>query len=193
MANTPNAPYILQHTAEEIDSKLDLINENKNLLEYPYIYSNENDFINNFEDVGDGSFRTIISGETSDLIIPLHDVLLPVGTYDASLVVTTFSDEVVDQDSFSLSVTSSGTNTINNNVITINDEENAVEVSLVINGSFEADWFIKPQISKTTADNQTWVPHMDKVGHYVDRRFNGTNAKIRQILKLMDCLEIEDI
>ena len=120
MANTPNAPYILQHTAEEIDSKLDLINENKNLLEYPYIYSNENDFINNFEDVGDGSFRTIISGETSDLIIPLHDVLLPVGTYDASLVVTTFSDEVVDQDSFSLSVTSSGTNTINNNVITIN-------------------------------------------------------------------------
>ena len=49
--------YILQHTAESIDRKLGLIDENKNLLVYPY----NSTLPSGLEDVGDGSILPVAS------------------------------------------------------------------------------------------------------------------------------------
>ena len=50
------AHIVLNHTAESINHKLDLIDENKNLLPYPY----KTELPTGLIDVGDGSILTYV-------------------------------------------------------------------------------------------------------------------------------------
>lgn len=174
--------YMLKHTAEELDLKLDLIDENKNLLPYPYVDSGR--FPACFEDVGDGSILTITPGDSnSHYEIELKTVGLT-GAYKVSLDVvdiletstkvgSTFALGFLDNEGTPFEVVEQ------NNPKTINfPAQYPCTIKLISNGAFDANLLIKPMIRKadTTAD---WVPNMDKIGTYVDRRFNNTNAKIK--------------
>lgn len=205
MSNT----YILQHTAEAIDHKLALIDENKNLLPYPYEYTPL--LADDLTDVGDGSILTSKRASSTRGAILLNTFQLQPGTYKVSLTVTTLLDETVSNHEFSLSVTRGGDDILSGNSFTISESEQAIEVRLNIPSSFNAGWLIKPQIVKSGEDDTIWVPNMDKIGTYIDRRFNGTNAKIREISKkvesidtlteeqltkilaFMDCIEINNV
>ncbi len=189
----PNETYTLNYTAEQINHRLDLINENKNLLPYPYNYS-ATGLPTWLEDVGDGSFLTKDYSRAS--LVELATYSLPAGTYIASVEITNIIDttNVVEQPEFHLGVL--GATQYANGQFTLT-EPTTIQVTLrTPDTDFEsglligADFLIKPQIEKGT-EKTAWVPYMDKIGTYVDRRFNGTNAKLKSILELMDCLEIE--
>ena len=77
------------YTAEEIESRLRLIDENKNLLPYPYTYIKG--LQSSLEDVGDGSFLTTGEATTAEDIF-LNDCILPAGDYISSLKVTDIID-----------------------------------------------------------------------------------------------------
>lgn len=182
--------YTLIHTAEQIDSKLNLVDENKNLLKYPYTYE-ENKPQNGLTDVGDGSI--LISGKITGETFVLNNTLsLLAGTYMLSVYVVNVTDTAVPLPGVSLkaeigdstySTDSTGPSIYRPYESFRLDTETTVSVSLCIPGTEEATGLIiKPQLEKCT-DGQTepsdWVPNMDKIGTYVDRRFNGTNAKIK--------------
>jgi hypothetical protein len=172
--------YTLQHTAESIDHKLGLIDENKNLLPYPYEYDG---LPADFTDVGDGSFLTSERETGTVERISFKTFPLPVGEYDVNLFVVTIFDEVVANHGFKLFLLSEdGTkNVLFNNKVSIEGSEQAIVALLEIPSSFGANWLVKPQIVKAGEDSTTWVPNMDKIGTYVDRRFNSTNAKIKAL------------
>ncbi len=171
--------------AEEIVGKLSLIDETRNLLQYPY----SGTFPTSLIDAGDGSILT--SGTSAGQSLTLGAFSLLAGEYQDSIAVTSINDTVVNPHGFSLSVTGEGVSRDDNNVIKVTSET-TVTVTLNIPEEFSPNWLIKPQIVKKGQDTSTWTPNMDKIGTYVDRRFNGINAKLKPLLELMDCIEIEN-
>ena len=181
------AEKILDFTAEQINLRLSLIDENKNLLEYPYT---DAVYPTSLTDVGDGSILT--SGiSASEKSLPLKTFSLQAGDYEVSLAVTTINDVAVNSHGFSLSITGNEVST-NGNTLTVTSDNTTVTVVLNIPDTFSPNWLIKPQIVKDGQDTSIWVPNMDKIGTYVDRRFNGTNAKLRDVRAFMDLIEIVD-
>lgn len=187
--------YMLKHTAEELDLKLDLIDENKNLLEYPYTYLDG--IASNLEDVGDGSFLLKANTAPSPGQFRIQTALtLPAGTYTASVSVENALMPTATVDS------SIGTFAINLFDANNNNSQffpssggvytftNATTVNVrltcwLFNGTFPTDVLIKPQIEAGEVKT-TWVPNMDRIGTYVDRRFNSLNAKIKVLTDLIN-------
>lgn len=175
----------IDFTSAQINRRLSLIAENKNLLQYPY----KNTLPDGLTDVGDGSILT--SGAYSkqqNALITTHD--LPAGSYIASLAITDIKENPSMMSGFVLKVTANGTtytttsqsNDAKKTFVDFNLPENStVSVTLDIPNNVIIGLLIKPQIEKNTDDGQPsdWVPNMDQIGTYVDRRFNGTNAKIK--------------
>ena len=113
------------------------------------------------------------------------------GTYTASLEVTNIVDLIgtATNPGFSLKIIIDGTEQPAS--FTLSTTKAARIYLVVPNGCSTKNLLIKPQIE--AGDKKTdWVPNMDKIGTYVDRRFNGINAKLKPILELMDCIEIEN-
>lgn len=189
--------YILQHTAESIDHKLDLIAENKNLLPYPY----EAVLPSGLTDVGDGSILTSASSASETKLL-LNDCELPIGNkYIVSINITNILDEVISNSDFSLEVAIAGkeTITISDSAVLDLSQETAPVVTLVylnIPDSFNTELLIKPQIEVqpinedgTPSEEPTfWAPNMDKIGTYVDRRFNSLNTKFAEVIKKVNLL-----
>jgi hypothetical protein len=172
MANT----YTLRHTAPVIDDKLDLIDENKNLLEYPY----NGTLPAGFEDVGDGSILTPANTDAATSFTLTNCPLLA-GKYTFSFNVTNIAEESVSKSGFLLKVDEQTSGTLPL------DTNKTVTVELTVPKISGARLLIKPQIEEYTDGTATdWVPNMDKIGTYVDRRFNSTNAKIRVIQEQID-------
>lgn len=183
--------YILQHTAEAIDRKLDLIVENKNLLEYPY-----NSFPAEFTDVGDGSILVPARDDNYDYYsTTLASFILPAGTYTLSM---TSSDPLTDQlkDDFDCTIAAlrPGTSDVfasatrncsseDPDITFTLSEETSVDVVLYTNASPPStDIILRPQLEKGS-EITSWAPYMSTVNNYVDERFNGLNAKIRALIK----------
>ena len=185
--------YILKHTAEELDLKLDLIDENKNLLEYPYTIDKSK--LGNLVDVGDGSFL-LPANTSSGFYYKLRDQLLPAGTYIASAVL---ENALNPTDSVASNICVPSLNILlKDGVGALQDEfgkftlttETTVEVYLTVYtvlGTFPTDVLIKPQIEAGEVKT-TWVPNMDRIGTYVDRRFNSLNAKIKVLTDLINVM-----
>ena len=179
--------YKVLPSAEAVDRRLSLIDENKNLLKYPYIKALPGGFTN----VGDGSILT--SGAYGRQSFELNDCLLDAGTYIVSLAITDIIEEPTIMTGFSLKVVDKNTNKDYTKTATPSnddkktfytftlDTESTVVVSLEIPDNVITGLLIRPQLEKYTDDGQPsdWVPNMDKIGTYVDRRFNGANAKIK--------------
>ena len=192
--------YTLQHTAEAIDYKLDLIDKTKNLLPYPYTGT----FQNGFEDIGDGSILVNVdlswTSECSEIIlIDEANFVLPANTptedgttcvYKISLTatdITEASTELVNR--FSLKVTKTDGNyyihnDINNGVFILNSES-PVKVSLLVDAGVKvSNLLLKPQIEEIVVkENEVptataWVPYMKTMCSYIDERFNSNNAKL---------------
>ncbi len=183
--------YTFPYTAEQIEDRLNLIDKNKNLLPYPYDYSPS--LPASLEDVGDGSILTNSTG-TSVAKVFLKAFALLEGTYKVSTEVADIIDEteVAENPGFDLEIEGV---TVTDGQFTLSTET-TIEVYLKIPASFDTGLLVKPMIRKadTTAD---WVPNMDKIGTYVDRRFNGTNAKIKVLADYLadfaDIIEIEEV
>ena len=209
--------YILKHLAKSINNKLDLIDENKNLLPYPYNSLNGG-FSEGLEDVGDGSILTSSTSSTA-LDERLNYFSLPTGNiYMVSLSITNILEEVVTSTAgFSLKIyvrneadetfTSYETDSkLGHITLDLSDttvEHKWVSVWLDIPESFDKGLLIKPQIElQPTNEDGTpsneptaWAPYMKTIGSYVDRRFNSVNAKIKilnELLGLPDCSEYSD-
>ncbi len=183
--------YTLQHTAEAIDYKLNLIDKNKNWLPYPYEYTPA--LPTGLEDVGDGSILTSANTTTVQRIL-LNTCSLPAGKYTVSLDITDITEIPVTNSAFSLEVTGTAVSKTTNSsgIVTLNlDTTTAVEVYLNIPSRFDTDLLIKPQIEEGETKT-TWVPYMDKIGKYVDERFNSTSTKLKNVLAFMKLVEIED-
>lgn len=210
-------PYVLQHKAEEIDKKLNLIDENKNILSYPYTYpsdSHPEDY--KLIDVEDGSFLTqanVVNG-TSGTIFLNSCTLIPNKSHIISIRVTDILETPVLKSNFSLRIELSDkdSNTLSLSTIVSNIELDAsgttgvvssfakiaaqtdeaiLKVYLVIPANFDAELLIKPQVEvaqETQTDPADWVPHMDKIGTYVDRRFNNTNKKFKNLANKVEAL-----
>ena len=179
--------YLLQHTAEAIDHKLGLIDENKNLLPYPYDVKFSD--YPALEDVGDGSIL-ITEDTTQDTEILLQDFSLFGGKkYIISLTITDILDNIPTSSACSLVIKADNEakteliSTEGSQELDLGRESStkAILVYLKIPANAAKGLLIKPQIEEYK-ENQTmgvWVPNMDKIGTYVDRRFNGLNAKIK--------------
>lgn len=198
--------FKLNHAAEEIDRKLDLINENKNLLKYPYKLTSAA-FPAGLEDVGDGSILTVSTAVSQTEILLTTDVLTAGKKYAISMPIThILGTSTVTNPGFSLEVrTSTKSVSTSNSSATINGsftildlteatEETAIEVYLHSPTSFAKDLVLKPQIEEAlileggavVPTDTDWVPYMGKIGNYVDERFNSTNAKIRVLTKALN-------
>lgn len=160
--------YILQHTAEAIDHKLNLIDENKNFLEYPYVAS----LPIGFEDAGDGSILTYQPAGATETKFLLTTCLLPAGSYTFGLEVTDIVEKTVASHDFYLEI--NGDRSGNIEVPT----EAIVTVYLNV-PNFTAGLLIKPKIMRASEENTAWVPYMKTIGTYVDERFNSTNTKLK--------------
>jgi hypothetical protein len=168
-------PYTLQHTAEAIDYKLNLIDKNKNLLPYPYKVT----FPAGLEDAGDGSVLTTAKVSSSKEV-QLASYALPAGTYTASIDVTDIIDTTKAVTGFKLKIT--GASVSSSGQFTL-AAETTIQVSLVTPTSgFDTGLLIKPQIEEGS-EKTAWVPYMDKIGTYVDERFNGINTKLKVLNK----------
>ena len=196
----------LLYSAEQINHRLSLIDENKNRLPYPYdnlYYANlPADLIN----VGDGSILTAVRSEGSTSTLLLNDCTLEGGKkYIISLNITDILEKVVDNSLFSLKVECNTDESLTKDNITgsyvlnltakADDTTTTVLIYLNIPTTFEANLLIKPQIEVQPIINDIpsespsdWVPNMDKIGTYVDRRFNGTNVKLKEIAKKVESL-----
>ena len=199
----------LRHTAESIDRKLDLIDENKNLLPYPYV----TDFTNYdvLEDVGDGSILTKEKIGGTDIEILLKDFQLPAGKkYVISLNITNSTD--ILENAITVSgckliiktgnkelATLDSTSGVQRQSLDLSNEsgEKAILVYLIVPAGADKGLLIKPQIEeyKTDIEPGVWAPYMKTIGNYVDERFNNTNAKLKVLSKLLglpDCSEYSD-
>ena len=171
--------YTLQHTAEAIDYKLNLIEKNKNLLPYPYGVN----FQTGFEDVGDGSVlvtaATIIDG---GILLTPAGLLLPAGTYTASIEVTDIIDTAtgIINPGFNLEikdveVDQAGKFTLSNETTIY-----AYLATPAVEFNVGTGLLVKPQIEE--GDKKTsWVPYMKTIGSYVDERFNSVNTKLAKL------------
>jgi hypothetical protein len=184
-----NNYYVLRHTVEEIDNKLNLINENKNLLPYPY----ETALPTGLEDVGDGSILTTeIFIDAPEEGFLLNTCTLSAGKYTVSLVVTDIirDGDAVANEGFSLKVSAAGSVLANTATFATFElaDETAVEVYLVAPLYLsKAGSVIKPQIELGEEKTSwVWVPYMKDIGNYVDERFNGTNTKIKAVTNMCD-------
>ena len=177
--------YILKHTAEEIDHKLDLVDENKNLLPYPYRTA----FPEGLTDIGDGSILTTNrNGAYSESRFLLNDCILPAGKeYIVSLSITDILEVPTEISGFAIEVAITGQSTItitNQGKIDLRakSEGTTASISLIIPSIFTNNLLIKPQIEEGSGSATTWVPYMKTVGSYVDQRFSSTNAKIKTLI-----------
>jgi hypothetical protein len=176
--------YKLQHTAEAIDRKLTLIAENKNLLPYPY----EATLPAGLTNVGDGSILTSEKlGAYSDTSFLLNHCVLAPGKYTVSIDITTILEEPTIVSGFALKIEQEGKEpiTVTDRYVLELSEETTATVSLVVPDDFETGLVIKPQIEEGE-EKTAWVPNMDQIGAYVDRRFNGTNTKIKAIAAVLE-------
>lgn len=186
--------YILQHTAEAIDHKLDLIVENKNLIEYPYD-TEATGFPSEFIDSGDGSIIVPASSSGyADYSIQLATITLPAGTYTLSISGTNLDGQVSNGVSGNLSVAASLADqaicsaSINSGVDPENVFSLSTESTVIISlytGTIENldhDVILRPQLEKDDTSTE-WVPYMKDIGSYVDERFNGLNTQLRALLK----------
>ena len=188
-------PYILQHSANEIDNKLNLINENKNLLPYPYkVDGNVIEFPDGLKNVGDGSILVTAAAGQDLPVTQLGDPLtLPAGTYTVSFETVDVLDTAKQ-----VSVNYSNTNTIkvfiyiNNeyytdlclgsDLVVINlDQESTIELTLS-NYADGQSYIIRPQI-EAGSEKTPWVPYMKDIGSYVDERFNSLNTRFNTVIK----------
>lgn len=191
-------PYILQHTAEAIDDKLNLIDKNKNLLSYPYKTGLTNDALPlGFSDVGDGSILTSATA-VNEFTILLNTFMLTVGKkYALSISITDIADTdataLVDT-GCSLRVTTSEGITVETTAVDYLDltgtggdinGEISVTAHLIVPKDFNKGLIIKPQVEEVIDGRPVaiWVPNMDKIGTYVDRRFNGINARFAEVIQ----------
>lgn len=191
--------YKLSHTAEAIDSKLGLIDKNKNLLPYPYKTNLVKGLLpEGLDDVGDGSILTSTTSISEERVL-LNTCALPTGKkYIISLDVRDFIDEPIETHDFKLEIVITGKESFStDNFAAIDlsaDTEEpklSAKVYLQIPAKFEVGLVIKPQIEEDIEDNgqkTNWVPYMDKIGNYVDERFNSTNTKLKVITKRLDNL-----
>ena len=185
-------PYTLKHTAEELDRKLSLIDENKNLLPYPY----KTALPVGLEDVGDGSILTTDVSSPEERVL-LNTRVLPAGKYTVSLETTNIIDEIttaVANPGFSLEITAAGAviaNADSSASIELS-AETAVEVYLNVPAVFDTNLVIKPQI-EPGEEKTGWVPYMGTVSSYVDERFNSTNAKIKAAVKALDDTKVNKV
>jgi hypothetical protein len=171
---------MLKHTAEELDLKLDLIDENKNLLPYPYDMS----LPAGLEDVGDGSILTTTTSTTGSTIL-LKTFSLPAGTYTTSIeVADIIHGSAIVNPGFALEIVGA---TITAEQFTL-QAETTISVSLVVPRGVTSGIVVKPQIEAGSVKTN-WVPNMDKIGTYVDRRFNSTNTKIKVLDNSVNELE----
>ena len=185
-------PYTLKHTAEELDRKLYLIDENKNRLPYPY----EEAIPTGLEDVGDGSILTVDVTSSKKRAL-LNTCTLPAGKYIVSLDTTNIIDEIttaVANPGFSLEVVAADTTLVStDNFVTLElADETAVAVYLNIPTAFDANILVKPQIEPGETKT-TWVPYMGTIGSYVDERFNSTNAKIKAAVKTLKESKVDKV
>lgn len=187
--------YKLNHTANEIDYKLDLITKNKNLLQYPYTEH----LAIGLENVGDGSILTTkVTTPANQEVIITNCTLTTGKKYTISLDVTNIADEAITNPGFSLKIVPDGKEpiTTNNFIVLDLSSETAVvsipiAVYLITPATFDSGIVIKPQIEE--GDTKTaWVPYMKNIGSYVDERFTSTNAKIKVLKSLIvDVLNTE--
>lgn len=193
-------PYVLSHTAESIDRKLSLIAENKNLLPYPYAEALPDGLTN----VGDGSILTSErNGAYSNTSFCLNHCPLESGKYTVSLEITDIKEEPTIVSGFSLEVRNGDTVLCSTDKTDDNKTygtfeltaKTTVVVYLNVPSEQATDaigLLIKPQIEAQNKVNTnpelptTWVPNMDQIGTYVDRRFNGTNVKIKKVMDVLD-------
>ena len=191
--------YKVLPSAEAVDRRLSLIDENKNLLPYPYEKLYYENLPADLIDVGDGSILTAARPEGSETTILLNDCALVGGkTYIISLNITNILEEVISDSQFSLKVECSTDSSLAEDAITsshkldlsakADDTTTTVLIYLNIPATFDASLLIKPQVEVQpiidgipSENPSNWVPNMDKIGTYVDRRFNGTNAKIKTL------------
>jgi hypothetical protein len=184
--------YILQHTAEAIDHKLDLIVENKNLLEYPYD-SNEG-IPAEFIDVGDGSIivpDTKTGHEAYYTRLSKSSIILPAGTYTISNTsINLLTGKTYTCEPCWIDVKKTGTGTVLARVPCANtsrtftlSRETSVDVFFDIKAAKQVypGILLRPQLEK--GDTATaWVPYMKNIGNYVDERVNGLSTEIRALL-----------
>lgn len=174
--------YTMIHTAEQIDYKLDLINENKNLLPYPYEY--DSTLPSGLEDVGDGSFLTtadIKSSTTVTIKYPNTNFSILKGTYTISIEVTDVMGNSSSNLGFSLQINSK--EYASGSQLPLSSETIITTVALKIPSNTAKNLVIKPMIRKAEIEDDGWVPYMDKIGSYVDERFNSINAKLKVLNK----------
>ncbi len=190
--------YILQHTAEAIDHKLSLIDENKNLIEYPYRTNlADHAMPDGFEDVGDGSILTDSQVGSTGARFLLTTCLFPCGKkYTVSIGLTDIEEKSVVNAGVSLEILIEGKDPIfayatENGYSQFNLSEivgdTAVSAQIYLNApaGLPAGLLIKPQIEAQNPANAnpekptSWVPYMKTISSYVDERFNSTTAKLK--------------
>jgi hypothetical protein len=130
----------------------------------------------------------------------LNAIILPAGTYTISLEVTnilkpeiTITDTPLSLVLFNNDTQASEATISSGSPVTIElDKETNFTVSLVNTGMLAANLVIKPQIEMGT-EKTNWAPNMDKIGTYVDRRFNSLNAKIKVLTNLVEALSNNNV
>lgn len=185
---------VLNHTAESINYKLGLIDENKNLLPYPYDY--EEKLPDGLIDVGDGSILTKEQIGDTDIKILLNDFQLPAKTYSISLNITDILENTTTISGCELIVTVDNEEQVQVSASSVIGElnlskESAILVYLKIPAGTEKGLLIKPQIEEYNQDKKMgiWVPNMNSLCTYADRRFNCTNTKLRVLIDRINALE----
>ncbi len=199
----------LQYTAEEIEHKLALIEKNKNLLPRPYKTEFPGGLLpQGFEDIGDGSILTYAIDGAKEPSFSLNTCTLTVGKkYIISVGITNIAEETIivpdlalHVDTGNVSATAYATETgyaeLNLNEVTGESKTVSAEVRLTVPISIPDNLLIKPQIEEVQViegeevlEPTDWVPYMDKIGTYVDERFNGTVAKIKVLVERIAVLE----
>lgn len=182
--------YELQHTAEAIDYKLNLIEKNKNLLPYPYKDSlNHVSLPTDLEDVGDGSILTSARNEAQlEKEYFLTDCVLSAGKkYTVSLHITDIFDKLTTNSGFALKVEIPNiytTELMDSAELDLSAETGEVTatVLLVVPSTFDAGLLIKPQIEEGE-EKTAWIPYMKNIGSYVDERFNSLNIRFNNVIK----------
>ena len=195
--------YTLQHTAEAIDHKLSLIDENKNLIEYPYRTNLSNHALpNGFEDVGDGSILTVSQVGSSGARFLLTTCLFPCGKkYTVSIRMTDIEEKPVVNAGVALEIviegkdpifayaTETGYSQFNLSEI-VGDTAVSAQIYLNAPAGLPAGLLLKPQVEAQNPENAdpekptVWVPYMKTIGSYVDERFNSTNAKLKNASRI---------
>ncbi len=175
------------YTAEAIEYRLDLIDPNKNFLQYPYSAT----LLEDMEDAGDGSF--LITGtRCAGKSIEFGTAALPKGTYTVSIVIVqALTEKVIDNPGFSVKLLGTNVNasTQSSEKFTCTSAiDTTVKATLEIPSTFDTDILVRIQI-ESGEKQTTWAPYMDKIGNYVDERFNSTAAKLKVLTKRLETLE----